>query len=116
MPFLLIFFGGLSFHLNTIVISYLFSIPVQDWTGTNKEAENSNFFRETSKIMSSFKWMYLFMLILVGGMIYLGTAAPAGWSIKDYTAITPLAFNIVCHCLLPVSNLLPPQLLLSIAN
>ncbi|KAK6360873.1 hypothetical protein TWF730_006989 [Orbilia blumenaviensis] len=101
-PFLVIFFGGLSFHLNTIVLSYLFSIPVQDWTGTQKEIENSNFFRESGKIVRSFKWMYLFMFVLVGGMIYLGTAAPREWSIRDYTAITPLSFNIVCHCLLPL--------------
>ncbi|KAF3934550.1 hypothetical protein ABW19_dt0208813 [Dactylella cylindrospora] len=101
-PFLIVFFGGLSFHLNTIILSYLFSIPVQDWTGTQKEAENSNFFRESSKIIRSFKWMYLFMFILIGGMIYLGTAAPHGWLITDHAAIVPLAFNIACHCLLPL--------------
>ncbi|KAK6329930.1 hypothetical protein TWF718_003357 [Orbilia javanica] len=101
-PFLIIFFGGLSFHLNTIILSYLFSIPVQDWAGTQKEAENSNFFREAGKIVRSFKWMYLAMFVLTGGMIYLGTAAPREWYIRDYTAITPLAFNIVCHCLLPL--------------
>ncbi|KAK6514527.1 hypothetical protein TWF281_004725 [Arthrobotrys megalospora] len=102
-PFLIIFFGGLSFHLSTIVLSYLLSIPVQDWTGTKKEAEASNFFREGGKIIRSFKWMYLVMFILTGGMIYLGTVAPREWSVKDYTAITPLAFNIVCHCLLPLA-------------
>ncbi|EPS39591.1 hypothetical protein H072_6642 [Dactylellina haptotyla CBS 200.50] len=102
-PFLMVFFGGLSFHLNTIILSYLLSIPVQDWTGTNKEAENTNFFRETTKIIKSFKWMYIIMFFLSGGMIYLGTAAPRGWDIKDHTAIIPLAFSIVCHCLLPLA-------------
>ncbi|KAF3914208.1 hypothetical protein ABW20_dc0107007 [Dactylellina cionopaga] len=101
-PFLIVFFGGLSFHLNTIILSYFFSIPVQDWTGTRKEAENSNFFREGTKILNSFKWMYLFMFSLAGAMVYLGTAAPKEWDITDYTAITPLGFNIVCHCLLPL--------------
>ncbi|KAF3905647.1 hypothetical protein ABW21_db0205035 [Orbilia brochopaga] len=102
-PFLVIFFGGLSYHLNTIILSYLFSIPVQDWTGTKKEAEKSNFFRETSKIIQAFKWMYLFMFLLAGGMIYLGIAAPRGWTIRDYTAISPLAYNIICHCILPLA-------------
>ncbi|KAK6498471.1 hypothetical protein TWF481_011062 [Arthrobotrys musiformis] len=101
-PFLIIFFGGLSFHLNTIILSYLFSIPVQDWVGTQKEVENSNFFKEAGKIVRGFKWMYLSMFLLTGGMIYLGTVAPREWSVKDYTAITPLAFNIICHCLLPL--------------
>ncbi|KAF3283186.1 hypothetical protein TWF970_001165 [Orbilia oligospora] len=101
-PFLIIFFGGLSFHLSTIILSYLLSIPVADWAGTQKEAENSNFFKESGKIVRSFKWMYLVMFALTGGMIYLGTAAPREWSIRDYTAITPLSFNIVCHCLLPL--------------
>ncbi|KAF3921835.1 hypothetical protein AA313_de0206154 [Arthrobotrys entomopaga] len=101
-PFLMIFFGGLSFHLNTMIISYLFSIPVDDWTGTKKETEDSDFFKETSKIIRCFKWMYIVMFILAGGMIYLGIAAPTGWVIRDYTAIAPLGYSVICHCLLPL--------------
>jgi hypothetical protein len=41
------------------------------------------------------------------GMIYLGTWAPRGWQITDFTAIIPLANQIGCHALLPVSLPLP---------
>jgi hypothetical protein len=39
---------------------------------------------------------------VLAGMIYLGTFAPRGYSITDFTAIVPLANQVGCHALLPV--------------
>lgn len=53
------------------------------------------------RVIRDFKWMYLALFPVVGGMIYLGTAAPDGWKITDFTAIVPLANQVGCHILLP---------------
>ncbi|KAF8437732.1 glycosyl transferase family group 2-domain-containing protein [Terfezia claveryi] len=100
LPFFMIFLGGLSFHLNCAILAHMFSINMT-WGATAKELEASNFFKEVPKIFKSFKWMYLCMLILIGGMIYLARFAPPGWTINEFTAIVPLAIGISAHCLLP---------------
>ena len=71
------------------------------WGATSKEAEKSNFFKELPKIFNSFKWMYLVLVIITGGMIYLGCFAPRGWEINGVTAVVPLAVTIVSDALLP---------------
>jgi hypothetical protein len=47
--------------------------------------------------------MYIMMLAVVGGMVYLGVYAPSGWTITDWTAIVPLGVQVVCHSLLPIA-------------
>jgi hypothetical protein len=42
-------------------------------------------------------------------MIYLGTYAPRGWLVTDFTAIVPLSNQVACHILLPVRILPPPS-------
>jgi len=71
------------------------------WGATSKEKENSNFFKELPKIFKNFKWMYLFIVAIVGGMIYLGCFAPRGWDINGATAIVPLAVTLGSHALVP---------------
>jgi hypothetical protein len=53
------------------------------------------------RVIRDFKWMYLALTPVVAGMIYIGTSAPDGWRINDFTAILPLANQIACHLLLP---------------
>jgi hypothetical protein len=100
MPMFTIFFGGLSFHLNCAILAHLLHIDMQ-WGATAKEKENSNFFQEIPKIFKNFKWMYLFLAIITGIMIYLGTAAPRGWDIKGITAVVPMAVTVISHALVP---------------
>jgi hypothetical protein len=101
LPFFLIFFGGVSFHVLLALCAHMFSIDM-NWGATAKEKDNSNFFAELPKIGKRFKWMYLFMFIMIGGMIYLGKFAPHGWEIDGLTAIMPWATTLVFHCLLPI--------------
>ena len=95
-----------------------------EWTATAKELEASGFRIGLDKIFRDFKYMYLVIIPITGGkllselqrmeqqgkseanddigMIYLGTYAPRGYQITDFTAIVPLANQIGCHALLPV--------------
>lgn len=100
MPMFAIFFGGISFHLFMALGAHMFSINME-WGATAKEAEKSNFFKEVPKIFKSFKWMYMFCVPMVGGMIYLGLYAPPGWEITGITAVVPLAVMLSSHIILP---------------
>lgn len=100
-PMLSVFFGGLSFHVSTALLAHLLHIDMQ-WGATSKEKENSNFFQEIPKILKTFKWMYIFVLLVAGGMVYLARFAPRGWTITEFTAILPLAVNLVSHALTPL--------------
>lgn len=74
-----------------------------EWTTTAKELEASGFRIGLDRIVRDFKVMYVFMVILMGGMIYLACFASYDWYITDFSAIVPLANQVGCHMLLPVS-------------
>jgi hypothetical protein len=109
MPMFSIFFGGLSFHLTCAILAHLLGIDMQ-WGATSKEKEDSNFWKEIPKIFSNFKYMYLFIVLISGGMVYLGCFAPRGWEITGITAIIPLAITLASHALAPF--LLNPSLMI----
>jgi hypothetical protein len=100
MPMFAFFFGGLSYHLNLAILAHMFGVNMQ-WGSTAKEIENSNFFKEVPKIARCFKWMYLVLFVLIGGMIYLGCFAPRGWEIETIIAVAPLAITLGCHFCVP---------------
>lgn len=100
-PLMTCFFGGIAFHITTSLMAHLFHIDMQ-WGATSKEKEDSNFFQEMPRIFKTFKWMYLFIVIMVGGMVYLGAFAPPDWEVKDFTAIVPLALNLGWHAMVPL--------------
>jgi hypothetical protein len=98
----LVFFGGLSWHLSKAILCHFFNIKME-WTTTAKELEEHGFRAGLDRIAKDFKSMYLFLIPVAGGMIYLALYAPRGWRITDFAAIVPLANQIGCHALLPVS-------------
>ncbi|KAK5022239.1 hypothetical protein LTS07_010319 [Exophiala sideris] len=98
-PMFLLFFGGVSFHLLKAICCHFFSINME-WTTTAKEY-SGGFRVGLDRIIRDFKWMYLVITMLTGGMIYLACFAPYGWTIKDFSAIVPLANQVGCHALLP---------------
>ncbi|KAF2205964.1 hypothetical protein GQ43DRAFT_384692 [Delitschia confertaspora ATCC 74209] len=99
-PFFLLFFGGISYHLLKSIICHFFSINIT-WTTTAKELTESGFRVGLDRIVRDFKYMYMFIVPLVGGMVYLAVYAPRGWIISDFAAIVPLANQVGCHALLP---------------
>ena len=100
-PMMTCFFGGIAYHITVALLAHLFHVDMQ-WGATSKEKEESNFFQEMPRIFKTFRYMYLFILVIIGGMIYLGAFAPADWAIKDFTAIVPLALNLSFHALTPL--------------
>lgn len=106
---LTIFLGGVSLHVSQALVCHMFSINMS-WGATSKEVENTTFFKEVPKLLKRFKFMFLWCFACAGGMIYLATAAPYGWSINFFTAIWPLSTVIVSHFLLPIA--LNPSLML----
>lgn len=98
----MLFFGGISYHLLKAIACHFFSINME-WTATAKELEAGGFRIGLDRIVRDFKWMYVIIVILIGGMIYLGAFAPYSWYIRDFSAIVPLANQVGCHALLPVS-------------
>lgn len=101
LPMLLVFFGGLSFHLSRAILAHMFSIGMR-WTTTAKEKDNSNIFKEMPKIFRRFKWMYAVVLPLIVSMVYLGCFAPRGWYIDETIAVVPMAVTLAEHALLPL--------------
>lgn len=102
MPMFIVFFGGLSLHLCKAIFCHFFSIPME-WNSTAKELTETGFFIGLDKIIKDYKWMYIMVFILTGGVIYLGVWAPTGYQIIAPTIIVPLANQLVCHMLLPVA-------------
>ena len=102
-PMFLLFFGGISYHLFKAICCHFFSIKME-WAATAKELEASGFRVGLDRIVRDFKVMYIIMIILVGGMVYLACFSPRGWRITDFAVIVPLANQVGCHMLFPVST------------
>ena len=98
----MVFFGGISIHLSKAILCHFFSINME-WNSTAKEIEETGFFIGMDKIIKDFKYMYLIVLLLTGVLIYTALYAPKGWMIADVTMIVPVANQLGCHFLLPLT-------------
>jgi hypothetical protein len=103
--FLVIFFGGISWHISYALLAHMFCLPIE-WTATAKELESGGFFVGMDRVWKTFKCVIVFMFIFSGGMIYLSVFAPVGWKITAWTSIVPVANQIAGHVLLPLFTLL----------
>lgn len=107
LPLLTIFLGGVSMHVFQAIGSHMFSIDMS-WGATLKEAENTTFHKEIPKILSKFKFTFLFCVVMIAGMIILAGVGPVGklvpydWQITTFTAIWPLSTVVAFHFLLPL--------------
>lgn len=100
---LAVFLGGLSLHVSQALLSHMFCIDMT-WGATSKEAEVSNFFLETPKVLRKFKWSMGFAMTGIVTMIILAEASfvPYDWRITDFIAILPLSTVCASHFLLPI--------------
>ncbi|KAH8889228.1 hypothetical protein GQ53DRAFT_723412 [Thozetella sp. PMI_491] len=105
MPFFLIFFGGLSWHISYALLAHMFVLPIE-WSSTAKELESGGFFVGMERVAKQFKFVIAAMLLLTGGIIYLAIYAPPGWQINAWTSILPLSLQIVGHVGLPIFTIL----------
>lgn len=109
LPLICIFLGGISLHLSQAILCYLFGIDMS-WGATSKEVENTTFFKEIPKVIRSFKFTFIFVILCTVMMICLAIVAPYDWQIRLFNAIIPLSIVIAGHFLLPI--VLNPNLML----
>jgi hypothetical protein len=83
-----LFFGGISLHLAAL-LCHFFSIRGSEQPRP-KKSRSRGFRVGLDKIFRDFRFMYCFCIPVIGGMIYLGTTAPSGWTMKDFAVIVPL--------------------------
>ncbi|KAN0066294.1 hypothetical protein ACQY0O_000388 [Thecaphora frezii] len=109
MPFMLTFFGGMSYHVLTALISHPLGINMT-WGATVKDLEDSNFFLEVPAILKRF-WrpLILCLLMLVGVGVLSSDLLPLEWQIKSFFTFWPLILCAACHVLYPI--VLNPALL-----
>ncbi|CAO1622019.1 unnamed protein product [Jaminaea pallidilutea] len=82
IPFMTVFFSGLSYHVLTALFSHAFSINMT-WGSTNKSLGDSNFFLELPSIARNYwKQIILCFLIIVVVVIFLvGGPIPIEWQL-----------------------------------
>ncbi|KAF8346389.1 glycosyl transferase family group 2-domain-containing protein [Amanita rubescens] len=105
VPLGFFFFGGLSVHLSTALLSHLFSFNMT-WGATKKEVERSNFWKEVPKIFKRFWLALLFSFLSVGYDCcpVLRHSVPYGWRIEmtGWAVIYPLILVAAGHILFPI--------------
>ncbi|OOQ81930.1 hypothetical protein PEBR_40995 [Penicillium brasilianum] len=107
LPFLVIFFGGISLNCAKAILCHAFSINIE-WASTAKEPGPSGFFIGLDKMVKQFKYTWATCLFLAAVMIFMALGTPWGWQIKpgEYStasiAIGPLAIQICNAAILPL--------------
>lgn len=127
LPFLILFFGGISLNCAKALLCHALGINIE-WASTAKEMGPTGFYIGLDKMVHSFKYTWGICILLSGGklypqvlfppqriqltvptvMIYFAVGAPWGWTIapephSDATlAIVPLAIQLVSAFFLPL--------------
>jgi len=70
LPFLIIFFGGISLNCAKALLCHAFSINIE-WASTAKEAGPSGFFIGLDKMVKQFKYTWAICLFIAAGMCFL---------------------------------------------
>lgn len=115
VPLVTLFLGGISLHISQAILSHLFGIDMS-WGATAKEARDTSFFEEVPRILTKFKFTFIWCILMITAMIALGGVGPLGalvpyhWRINFFTAIWPLVTVVASHFLLPI--VLNPGLML----
>lgn len=107
LPFMMLFFGGISIHCAKALLCHTFSVDIE-WSSTSKELGPTGIYIGLNKMMSRFKYTFLICIVLAAMMVYFAVASPWGWQITPgkYTggafAIAPLAMQVACSFALPI--------------
>ncbi|KAF5554620.1 hypothetical protein FMEXI_1902 [Fusarium mexicanum] len=108
LPFLIIFFGGISLNCAKALICHACSINIE-WASTAKEPGPSGFFIGLDKMIASFKYTWIICVLIAAMMIYFAVGAPWGYTITPgphstaMVAIIPLAIQICSAFFLPLT-------------
>ncbi|SJX63886.1 uncharacterized protein SRS1_14590 [Sporisorium reilianum f. sp. reilianum] len=110
IPYMRIFFGGLSYHVLTALLSHPLGINMT-WGATLKDLEDSNFFIEVPLIFKRFWKVLLLSLACIAAIIVfqLPHVLPLEWQILGFFTYWPLLLLCILHILYPIA--LNPALL-----
>ncbi|PWZ03732.1 hypothetical protein BCV70DRAFT_184934, partial [Testicularia cyperi] len=108
--FMIIFFGGLSYHVLTALLSHAFGINMV-WGATIKDLEDSNFFIEVPLILKRFWKVFIISIAAFAAIIVfkLDGVLPIEWQIIGFDCYWPLLLTALFHLLYPIA--LNPALL-----
>lgn len=70
LPFLIVFFGGISLNCAKAILCHAFSINIE-WASTAKEPGPSGFFIGLDKMVKNFKYTWAICLFLAAGMSFI---------------------------------------------
>ncbi|KAL1878422.1 hypothetical protein Plec18167_004494 [Paecilomyces lecythidis] len=107
LPFLVIFFGGISLNCAKAILCHALAINIE-WSSTAKEPGPSGFFIGLENMGKKFKYTWAICLFIAAVIVYMALGAPWGWKIKpgEYStasiAIGPLAIQICNAAILPL--------------
>ena len=107
LPFMTLFFNGVSIHCAKALLCHAFSINIE-WTSTSKELGPTGIYIGLNKMMHRFRYTFILCFVLAGGMVYFAIGAPWGWRISpsvhagDAYIIAPLAIQVAGAFALPV--------------
>ncbi|SPO28265.1 uncharacterized protein UTRI_04660_B [Ustilago trichophora] len=110
IPYMFIFFGGLSYHVLTALLAHPVGINMS-WGATIKDLEDSNFFIEVPAIFKRFWKVLLLSIACIAAVIIfqLPNVLPLQWQIQGFFIYWPLLLTAVLHILYPIA--LNPALL-----
>ncbi|PMD21641.1 hypothetical protein NA56DRAFT_625597 [Hyaloscypha hepaticicola] len=106
LPFLMLFFGGISVNCAKALICHAFGIDIS-WGSTAKEIGDTSFYVNLGKMIQCFKYTWAICIVLSGVMVYFSVGAPWGYNISPgphstaMVAIFPLSVQIASSFLLP---------------
>ncbi|KAJ9473832.1 Glyco_trans_2-like domain-containing protein [Pseudozyma hubeiensis] len=110
MPYMFIFFGGISYHVLTALLSHPVGINMT-WGATIKDLDDSNFFIEVPLIFKKF-WKVLLLagaIIVTVIVMQLPDVLPLQWQIQGFFIYWPVLLLAILHILYPI--VLNPALL-----
>ncbi|KIS68060.1 uncharacterized protein UMAG_03643 [Mycosarcoma maydis] len=110
IPYMFIFFGGLSYHVLTALLAHPVGINMS-WGATIKDLEDSNFFIEVPLIFKRFWRVLLLSTVTIAAVIVfqLPHVLPLEWQIQGFFVYWPVLLLAILHILYPIA--LNPALL-----
>jgi hypothetical protein len=70
LPFLVIYFGGISLNCGKAILCHALSINLE-WASTAKEMGPTGFYIGMDKMVRKFKWTWVICAVIAGGMLFL---------------------------------------------
>lgn len=100
IPYMLIFFGGLSYHVLTALLAHPVGIDMS-WGATIKDLEDSNLFIEVPIIFKRFWKVLLLSIASIAAVIILQlpNVLPLQWQIQGFFIYWPLLLTAILHIL-----------------